>query len=151
MQKVKAALLGLQHPHSRAHLSTLQQLPEVESIALWDPNAEALAELAIGDRVLAGLGAARAGGEIGVRRRGVGIRVVDGEHPLAGGPAAGDADDHGEVAAHPGRIDRAVRREDLGQDRAQIGADHVLEGADAEPRRGRGRDRRGWWRDARRN
>jgi predicted dehydrogenase len=45
MQKVKAALLGLQHPHSRAHLSTLQQLLEVESIALWDPNAEALAEL----------------------------------------------------------------------------------------------------------
>lgn len=42
MLTVKAALLGIEHPHSRAHLRTLQQLPEVEAIVLWDENEEAL-------------------------------------------------------------------------------------------------------------
>jgi predicted dehydrogenase len=45
MQKVKAALVGVQHPHSRAHLRTLQQLPEVEEIVLWDPDANVLAAM----------------------------------------------------------------------------------------------------------
>ena len=40
---MKAALLGIDHPHSRAHLSTLQVLPEVDSILLWDENETALA------------------------------------------------------------------------------------------------------------
>jgi predicted dehydrogenase len=44
-KKVRAALLGLQHPHSRAHLRTLQQLPEVEEIVLWDPDADPLAKV----------------------------------------------------------------------------------------------------------
>ncbi|MBI3945689.1 MAG: Gfo/Idh/MocA family oxidoreductase [Armatimonadetes bacterium] len=40
------ALIGCSHPHSRAHLRTLQLLPEVGSIALWDghlPAAESVA------------------------------------------------------------------------------------------------------------
>ena len=41
---MKAALLGLEHPHSLAHLSTLQALPEIDSILLWDENESALAE-----------------------------------------------------------------------------------------------------------
>lgn len=43
---VTAALLGVEHPHSLAHLRTLQQLPEVEKILLWDSNPEALARVA---------------------------------------------------------------------------------------------------------
>lgn len=39
---MKAALLGIEHPHSLAHLSTLQQLPEVERILVWDENEAAL-------------------------------------------------------------------------------------------------------------
>ncbi len=42
---MKAALLGIEHPHSLAHLRTLQVLPEIESIFLWDENAQALAEV----------------------------------------------------------------------------------------------------------
>jgi predicted dehydrogenase len=42
VEKVKAALLGIKHPHSLAHLATLQQLPEVESILLWDEDRPAL-------------------------------------------------------------------------------------------------------------
>ena len=38
MQKVHAALLGLSHPHSLAHLRTLQAVSEVASITLWDPD-----------------------------------------------------------------------------------------------------------------
>ena len=41
-RKIKAALLGIEHPHSLAHLHTLQALPEIESIFLWDENEEAL-------------------------------------------------------------------------------------------------------------
>ncbi len=41
---MKAVLLGIEHPHSRAHLSTLQVLPEVEGIFLWDENQDALAQ-----------------------------------------------------------------------------------------------------------
>jgi predicted dehydrogenase len=40
--KMKAALLGIAHPHSIAHLNTLQLLPEVDGIFLWDEKAEAL-------------------------------------------------------------------------------------------------------------
>lgn len=43
--RVSAALLGVEHPHSLAHLRTLQQLPEVERIYLWDESAEALARV----------------------------------------------------------------------------------------------------------
>lgn len=39
---VTAALIGVEHPHSLGHLHTLQQLPEVERILLWDSSAEAL-------------------------------------------------------------------------------------------------------------
>ncbi len=42
MPTVTAALLGLEHPHSLAHLRTLQALPEVERILLWDSNQAAL-------------------------------------------------------------------------------------------------------------
>lgn len=42
---VSAALLGVEHPHSLAHLRTLQQLSEVERIYLWDESAEALARV----------------------------------------------------------------------------------------------------------
>ncbi|MFN8487989.1 MAG: Gfo/Idh/MocA family oxidoreductase [Caldilineaceae bacterium] len=45
MTKLTAALLGIEHPHSLAHLRTLQVLPEVERILLWDPNADALAQV----------------------------------------------------------------------------------------------------------
>jgi predicted dehydrogenase len=38
-----AALLGLTHPHALAHLRTLQALPEVECILLWDEDDQALA------------------------------------------------------------------------------------------------------------
>jgi predicted dehydrogenase len=40
---IKAALLGVEHPHSLAHLRTLQALPEVSEIFLWDESAQALA------------------------------------------------------------------------------------------------------------
>src|SRR5262245_7188403 len=40
---LKAALLGLTHPHALAHLRTLQALPEVEQILLWDEDDRALA------------------------------------------------------------------------------------------------------------
>lgn len=40
---MKAALVGLQHPHSLAHLGTLQTLPEVESIVICDESPEAVA------------------------------------------------------------------------------------------------------------
>ena len=42
---MKAALLGIEHPHSLAHLGTLQVLPEVEGILLWDENQRALDEV----------------------------------------------------------------------------------------------------------
>ena len=42
---MKAALLGIEHPHSLAHLGTLQVLPEVEGILLWDENQTALDEV----------------------------------------------------------------------------------------------------------
>lgn len=42
MTKVHAALLGIAHPHSLAHMRTLQALPEVEAIHLWDESQEAL-------------------------------------------------------------------------------------------------------------
>ena len=38
MASVHFALIGGGHPHSKAHLRTLQQLPEVESILLVDPD-----------------------------------------------------------------------------------------------------------------
>ena len=38
MQEVHAALLGLSHPRSLAHLRTLQAVTEVASIVLWDPD-----------------------------------------------------------------------------------------------------------------
>src|SRR4029453_5785467 len=40
---LKVALLGLTHPHALAHLRTLQALPEVEQILLWDEDDRALA------------------------------------------------------------------------------------------------------------
>lgn len=42
MSTANAALLGIEHPHSLAHLRTLQALPEVEKIYLWDESADAL-------------------------------------------------------------------------------------------------------------
>ena len=45
MKKVKAALLGLDNPHSVAHLKTLQQMPEVESILIWSEREELDASL----------------------------------------------------------------------------------------------------------
>jgi predicted dehydrogenase len=40
---MKAALLGIDHPHSLAHLATLQTMPEIDSILLWDESEDALA------------------------------------------------------------------------------------------------------------
>ena len=45
MKKVKAALLGLDNPHSVAHLKTLQQLSEVESVLIWSEREELNASL----------------------------------------------------------------------------------------------------------
>lgn len=45
MKKVKAALLGLDNPHSPAHLETLHQLPEVESVVIWSEREELNASL----------------------------------------------------------------------------------------------------------
>lgn len=42
MQPITAALLGIEHPHSLAHLRTLQALPEVGEILLWDESESAL-------------------------------------------------------------------------------------------------------------
>ena len=42
---MKAALLGVEHPHSLAHLRTLQAVDEVEAIFLWDKSESALAEV----------------------------------------------------------------------------------------------------------
>ena len=39
---MKAAVLGAGEPHFDAHVGTLQQLPEVESILLWGENEKAL-------------------------------------------------------------------------------------------------------------
>jgi predicted dehydrogenase len=54
-QTLTAALLGLEHPHSLGHLRTLQQLPEVGRILLWDSNAETLERIRSeqGDKVAA--------------------------------------------------------------------------------------------------
>lgn len=38
MPDIHTALLGLSHPHSLAHLRTLQAMPEVASIFLWDAD-----------------------------------------------------------------------------------------------------------------
>ena len=46
MQEVHAALLGLSHPHSLAHLRTLQAVPEVAGITLWDED-EALLQATV--------------------------------------------------------------------------------------------------------
>jgi predicted dehydrogenase len=40
---ITAALIGLTHPHALAHLRTLQALPEVAQILLWDEDDRALA------------------------------------------------------------------------------------------------------------
>ena len=55
MTKVNAALLGIEHPHSKSHLRTLQTLPEVEKIYLWDENQAALDSIlaAQGEKVAA--------------------------------------------------------------------------------------------------
>ncbi|MEM7134001.1 MAG: Gfo/Idh/MocA family oxidoreductase [Chloroflexota bacterium] len=55
MERVKAALLGVEHPHSKAHLRTLQALPEIEEIFLWDENTDVLAATveSAGDKVTA--------------------------------------------------------------------------------------------------
>ena len=42
MTDVHAALLGLDHPHSIAHLRTLQEVSEVASITVWDEDEEML-------------------------------------------------------------------------------------------------------------
>ncbi|HEU5098423.1 MAG TPA: Gfo/Idh/MocA family oxidoreductase [Roseiflexaceae bacterium] len=42
MAGVTAGLLGIAHPHALAHLRTLQALPEVERIVLWDQDDRAL-------------------------------------------------------------------------------------------------------------
>ncbi len=42
IQPVKAALVGLRHPHSLAHLGTLQTLPEVDSIVICDEVPKAM-------------------------------------------------------------------------------------------------------------
>ncbi|MBI4550751.1 MAG: Gfo/Idh/MocA family oxidoreductase [Candidatus Latescibacteria bacterium] len=43
--KVKVGLIGVNHPHARAHLRTLQLLDEVESVVAWDEGERVLALL----------------------------------------------------------------------------------------------------------
>lgn len=52
---VTAALCGLDHPHSLAHLRTLQALPEITEILLWDESDEVLTRVreSQGDKVVA--------------------------------------------------------------------------------------------------
>ena len=52
---MKAALLGIEHPHSLAHLGTLQTLPEIDGIVLWDQSRAALAAARDnqGDKIIA--------------------------------------------------------------------------------------------------
>ncbi|MBI3923897.1 MAG: Gfo/Idh/MocA family oxidoreductase [Armatimonadetes bacterium] len=45
MQGIRAALLGVRHPHGIAHLRTLQTMPEIEGIYVWDREPEALSEV----------------------------------------------------------------------------------------------------------
>ena len=42
---VKVALLSAKNPHAMGHLRTLQVLPEVESILVWDEDEQALQSL----------------------------------------------------------------------------------------------------------
>lgn len=44
MAGITAAVVGVTHPHGLAHMRTLQQLPEVERIFVWDDDAENLAK-----------------------------------------------------------------------------------------------------------
>lgn len=41
---MKAALLGLSHPHSGILLTTLDNLPEITSVVLWDASADVVAK-----------------------------------------------------------------------------------------------------------
>ena len=45
MEKVKVALFGVTHPHSKAHLKTLQLSEMVSEILLYDEDPEALAQV----------------------------------------------------------------------------------------------------------
>lgn len=42
MSEIRAALFGVTHPHSLAHLQTLQALDEVTDIVLWDDDEQTL-------------------------------------------------------------------------------------------------------------
>ena len=44
---MKVALLGLSHPHSGSLLTTLENLPEVTSVCLWDANPATVARSAL--------------------------------------------------------------------------------------------------------
>ncbi len=45
MPELTAALIGLRHPHSAGHIRTLDCLPEVGRIVVWDEDASALDDL----------------------------------------------------------------------------------------------------------
>ncbi len=45
MQELTAALIGLRHPHSAGHIRTLDCLPEVGRIVVWDEDSSALDSL----------------------------------------------------------------------------------------------------------
>ena len=45
MHELTAALIGLRHPHSAGHIRTLDCLPEVARIVVWDEDASAIEEL----------------------------------------------------------------------------------------------------------
>ncbi|MDD9987249.1 MAG: Gfo/Idh/MocA family oxidoreductase [Spirochaetaceae bacterium] len=45
MQQLTAALIGLRHPHSAGHIRTLDCLPEITRIVVWDEDASALDDL----------------------------------------------------------------------------------------------------------
>lgn len=44
--RAKAALLGLEHPHSEIFLATLENLPEITAVSLWDPDPAVLRRFA---------------------------------------------------------------------------------------------------------
>ena len=46
-KKIKVGVLGVTHPHSGAHIRTLELLDEIHSIVLWDENNSSVEEFQI--------------------------------------------------------------------------------------------------------
>ena len=55
MEAYHFALIGGGHPHSRGHLRTLQELPEVDRITVVDPDSSILAGYSDEAKVVGGV------------------------------------------------------------------------------------------------